>query len=98
MISLISGEFDSPVASYLMLRQGHELEFIHFDSQPFNDKMPLVKSKRSIVALKRNFGMKSKFILNIVPHDKLLTAFMDKCNIKNIYILFFCNLSIIKST
>lgn len=88
IISLISGEFDSPVASYLMIKQGHKLDFVHFDSRPFNDKMPLVKSKRSIVAVKRNLKIKSKFRLYVVPHNKILSAFMDKCNIRNIYILW----------
>ena len=90
IISLISGEFDSPVASYLMYMQGHELEFVHFDSRPFNNQMPVIKSKKSIAALKKHFKLKDshKFKLFIIPHDKLIAEFMNKCSLKNIYVLW----------
>ncbi|MCK5040222.1 MAG: 7-cyano-7-deazaguanine synthase [Candidatus Aenigmarchaeota archaeon] len=90
ILSLISGEFDSPVASYLMIKQGHEVEFVHFDSQPFNNEMPVVKTKKSILALKKYVLSRKpkKITLLVVPHDKIIAEFMKKCNLKDIYILW----------
>jgi len=43
-LSLMSGEFDSPVASYLMAEKGLKLDFIHFDPQPYSDGSLLKKT------------------------------------------------------
>lgn len=50
-ISLISGGIDSPVASYLMLKKGVELSFLHF----YKNERDLEKLKRLVSVLK-NYG------------------------------------------
>lgn len=47
---LISGGIDSPVAAYLLQKQGIEITAIHFSQTPFTDDSPL---KKSIAACKK---------------------------------------------
>jgi thiamine biosynthesis protein ThiI len=39
VVSLISGGFDSPVASYRMMQRGCRLIFVHFHGAPYQDKI-----------------------------------------------------------
>lgn len=47
---LISGGIDSPVAAYLLQKQGIEITAIHFSQTPFTDNSP---EKKSIAACKK---------------------------------------------
>lgn len=38
LLSLISSGFDSPVASYQMMRRGARIAFVHFSSYPYSDR------------------------------------------------------------
>lgn len=38
VLSLISSGFDSPVASYMMMRRGANVNFLHFSGYPYSDK------------------------------------------------------------
>lgn len=42
-IALLSGGIDSPVAAYLMGRQGLELIMVHFDNRPFTSDQEVWK-------------------------------------------------------
>lgn len=43
VMTLISGGIDSPVAAYLMMAKGHEVDLIHFDSRPYSDEANIDK-------------------------------------------------------
>ncbi len=65
-LSLLSSGIDSPVASYLMLHRGIELEYIHFY---FGDKS-LSKAKRLV----RVLGGKRLFAL---PHNVIKKKYLN---------------------
>jgi len=66
--TLISGGFDSPVASYRMMQRGCRLVFIHFHSAPYQDKTSQEKV-RELVALLTRHQFKSR--LYMVPFGEI---------------------------
>src|SRR5258706_1358721 len=66
--SLISGGFDSPVASYRMMQRGCRLVFVHFHSAPYQDK-PSQEKVRDLVALLTRHQFKSR--LYMVPFGEI---------------------------
>ncbi len=69
LISLISGGIDSPVASYLMMKKGAEVVFIHLDIRPFSDDASFKKAKKLVETLAKI--SKKKVKLYIVPYEKI---------------------------
>ncbi len=67
-VSLISGGIDSPVASYLMLKRGLELVFVHFHALPYTDKASIEKVKK-LVAIIAEFQPKTK--LYLIPFSEI---------------------------
>ena len=67
-IVLISGGIDSPVASYLAMKRGVKVIFVHFHAHPYTDKASIEKVKR-IVELLNKFQFQSK--LYLVPFASL---------------------------
>ncbi|MDD5043435.1 MAG: tRNA 4-thiouridine(8) synthase ThiI [Patescibacteria group bacterium] len=64
LVSLISGGFDSPVASWQMMRRGAEIIFVHFHSYPNTSKGSLEKVRELVKILSHyQFGAK----LYLVP-------------------------------
>lgn len=59
---LISGGIDSPVASYLLMKKGVILEFVHFASPPYTKEAVIDKIKDLLKELK-NFNFLSNFTL-----------------------------------
>jgi len=68
VLSLISGGIDSPVSSALALEAGAELEFIHFDNQPFSDGAAGEKVKKIVDLFSKEFGKKLR--LYVVPYGE----------------------------
>lgn len=64
VVSLISGGIDSPVASWLMMRRGCQVIFVHFSSYPQTSRQSEEKVKE-IVTLLNKFQFHSR--LYIVP-------------------------------
>ncbi|MDQ0215014.1 thiamine biosynthesis protein ThiI [Oikeobacillus pervagus] len=65
---LLSGGIDSPVASYLMMKRGVEIEAVHFYSPPYTSE----RAKQKVIDLARiltSFGGSIK--LHIVPFTEL---------------------------
>lgn len=65
---LLSGGIDSPVAGYLMMKRGVQLEMIHFHSPPFTSE----RAKQKVLDLTKvltNFGGPIK--VHLVPFTKL---------------------------
>ena len=66
--ALISGGFDSPVASYRMMQRGCRVVFVHFHSAPYQDKTSQEKV-RELVALLTRHQFKSR--LYMVPFGEI---------------------------
>lgn len=54
VLSLLSGGIDSPVASWMMMRRGCRLTFLHFHSYPYLDKTSQKKAEKLAAILKRH--------------------------------------------
>lgn len=76
-VVLLSGGIDSPVAGYLMGRQGLELLLVHFDNRPFTSDEEVDKAISLMRRLDDVLGTPSKKML--VPHGKAQTEFARCC-------------------
>jgi tRNA uracil 4-sulfurtransferase len=56
LLSLISSGFDSPVASYMMMRRGARVHFVHFSGQPYSDRDELEHVKEIVEILAKYQG------------------------------------------
>lgn len=65
---MLSGGFDSPIAGYLMMRRGMEIEAVHFSSPPYTSPQALEKAKK-LTAKLSHYGMPIKF--HNVPFAKI---------------------------
>ncbi|XOB42257.1 MAG: tRNA uracil 4-sulfurtransferase ThiI [Candidatus Nealsonbacteria bacterium] len=61
-VVLLSGGIDSPVASYLTMKRGVKVVFVHFHAHPYTDKASIDKVKRIVEDLNR-FQFNSKLYL-----------------------------------
>jgi thiamine biosynthesis protein ThiI len=68
VVSLISGGFDSPVASYRMMQRGCRLIFVHFHGAPYQDKTSQEKV-RDLVRLLTRHQYQSR--LYLVPFGEI---------------------------
>jgi thiamine biosynthesis protein ThiI len=67
---LLSGGIDSPVAGWMMMRKGLELEAVHFHSYPYTSE----QSKEKVVALAQRLAYYGGRIrLHVVPFTELQT-------------------------
>jgi thiamine biosynthesis protein ThiI len=77
---MLSGGIDSPVAGFLTMKQGIEVELIHFDSSPLT---PLESTQKVIDLAKvlSNYTLDGKIKLHLVPftelHDLILKNVFD---------------------
>lgn len=73
---LLSGGIDSPVAGYLALKRGAELQAIHFHSYPFTSE----RAKQKVIDLARiltRFG--GHIRLHVVPFTEIQTEINKNC-------------------
>ena len=70
MLALISGGIDSPVASYLMMKRGCQLDFIHFHSYPFTNKASIEKVKELLGVLNKYQGKSRLYLAPIIEFQK----------------------------
>lgn len=69
-LALLSAGFDSPVASFLMMKRGLKLNFLHFHSYPQTSKDSLEKVEQLTTVLNRyNLGS-ALFLMNILEIQK----------------------------
>jgi thiamine biosynthesis protein ThiI len=76
VLLLLSGGIDSPVAGYLSLKRGVELEAIHFHSYPYTSE----RAKQKVIDLAQiltRFG--GKIRLHIVPFTEIQTEINRHC-------------------
>lgn len=76
-IVLLSGGIDSPVAAYMMARQGVELVLVHFDNRPFTSDAELEKARKLMTQLDCATGRKLAKI--IVPHGDSQAEVAKNC-------------------
>jgi len=76
-IVLLSGGIDSPVAGYLMGKQGLDLVLVHFDNRPFTSDNEVEKAISLMKQLDNALGKVSLRLL--VPHGKAQAEFAKCC-------------------
>jgi thiamine biosynthesis protein ThiI len=74
---LISGGIDSPVAAYLMGKQGMGLVYVHYDNRPFTSDEEIDKAVSLMNKVDEALGTTSKRLL--VPHGRSQTEFARCC-------------------
>jgi thiamine biosynthesis protein ThiI len=74
---LLSGGIDSPVAAYMMARQGVELVLVHFDNRPFTSDAEVEKARRLMEQLDRVSGRRLMKVL--VPHGESQAEVAKNC-------------------
>ncbi|MDR2828788.1 MAG: tRNA 4-thiouridine(8) synthase ThiI [Acholeplasmatales bacterium] len=81
---MLSGGIDSPVCSFLSLKQGMDIELFHFESSPLT---PLESIDKVIDLAKviSKYTFNEKIKLNIVPISNLHSAILE--NVKDSYII-----------
>lgn len=73
---LLSGGIDSPVAGWLSMKRGIEVEAVHFYSFPFTGE----KSKAKVVDLCRVLAAwAGRITLHVVPFTEIQTKIMERC-------------------
>jgi thiamine biosynthesis protein ThiI len=73
---MMSGGIDSPVAGYLAMKQGIEVELMHFESTPLTP----IESVQKVIDLSRilaTYTMNQNITLHLVPFAKLHHAILD---------------------
>jgi tRNA uracil 4-sulfurtransferase len=74
VLSLLSGGFDSPVASYLIMRRGVFVDFLTFHSYPFTPDETVEKIKKLTKKLNRYQGNRKLFSCNFLEAQKIICA------------------------
>ncbi len=74
VLSLISGGFDSPVASYMIMRRGVFVDFLTFHSAPFTPDRTVIKIKNLVNILNKYQGNRKLFICNLLEVQKIICA------------------------
>lgn len=67
-LMMLSGGIDSPVASYLLMKRGIELSFIHYASPPYTNTGVIDKLEDILCELKK---YQSKLVMYVVPFTKI---------------------------
>lgn len=71
---MLSGGFDSPIAGYLMMRRGMQIEAVHFASPPYTSPQALEKAKK-LTAKLSHYGMPIKF--HNIPFTRIQEAIKE---------------------
>ena len=79
-LSLVSGGIDSPVAAYLMQKQGYSLVGLHFSSELITDNEPEVKTTEACKIL----GIEK---LIVIDFNDALIQISKKCSRKLYFVL-----------
>lgn len=74
---LLSGGIDSPVAAYMMGRQGVDLVLVHFDNRPFSGEEELAKVSKLMDAVEEAVGRPTAKV--VVPHGDSQAELARKC-------------------
>jgi thiamine biosynthesis protein ThiI len=75
VLSLLSGGIDSPVASYMMMKRGCQVDYVHFHTFPANETVLETKIKDILKVLNR-YGFESRIYL--APYHPFQLAMLGK--------------------
>lgn len=85
LVSLLSSGFDSPVASWQMLRRGARMVFVHFHGYPLTDRSSAEHVRDLVALLSRSqpesrlylvpFGFAQQEIITACPRDLRMVAY-----------------------
>jgi len=74
LVSMISGGIDSPVASWMMLKRGAPIHYVHFHNFPYTDRGSMDSVKDMIAVLNR-VGIKATIsMINLTPAQEEIAA------------------------
>ena len=85
LVSLLSGGIDSPVASYMMMKRGAKIIFVHFKNKTISSSAGNDKIKNLVKKLSR-FQGRSK--LYIIPFEEFQKEIIAKIPAKNRMIIY----------
>lgn len=74
-VMMLSGGIDSPVASYLAMKRGVDIEMVHFFSPPYTTEKALAKAKE-LTGILANYAGKINFIA--VPFAEIQETIKEK--------------------
>ena len=74
LVSLLSGGIDSPVASWMMLKRGAPMHFVHFHNFPYTDRASIDIVKDLIAILNRTGIKASISMINLTPVQEEIAA------------------------
>lgn len=77
-LMMLSGGIDSPVASWLMMKRGIDLEMIHYASPPYTNDLAREKVLDLVNVLKDYTH--GKIVVHIIPFTKLQLSVYDHCD------------------
>jgi len=86
LVALISGGFDSPVASYIMAKRGADVILLHMDNGIYSSKKEIEKVKKLAERLREVTG--KEFPLYILNHEANQTLIKERC--ENSYQCVMC--------
>lgn len=74
LVSLLSGGIDSPVASWMMLKRGAPLHYVHFHNFPYTDRAS-IDIVKDLVAILNRTGIKATVsLINLTPVQEEIAA------------------------
>jgi len=85
VVSLISGGIDSPVASWLMMRRGCNLIFVHFSSYPQTSRQSEEKVKELVQLLTRFQFRSTLYIVPLLDIQKKMAMNVDNAYLVILY-------------
>jgi len=85
VVSMISGGIDSPVASYLMLKKGAEIIYVHFHSFPIVSKASVYKVLQLVEILSK---YQSPSIVYLIPLGEIQTFLRTRVDPRYLIILY----------
>lgn len=74
VLALLSSGFDSPVASWMMMRRGAKVAFVHFHSYPATSEES-IETVKSIVRVLNRYQFRSKlYLIPLIDFQKVVVA------------------------
>lgn len=86
LLALNSGGIDSPVAMHMLLQQGHELEAVIFDLEPFTSQED-VETAEKVVEILEDVH-ETDIPVHVVPHGFVQERFLE--DIDDTYVQYNC--------